>query len=420
MRLEPAVPQGALAAIRAPFAQAGATPVDVAVLLPLALLLDLSGEAMRPRLFVVQAEGGEELALRPDFTIPVARAHIDSGAAEGRYAYEGKAFRAAPAGSQRAEEFLQIGVELFGNGDPAVSDAEVATLAWQSAAAGGRDDLTLTFGDIALFGAFVDSLALAPALAARLKRLFTRPRLLAAELDRADAGVTVERIVNPLEGVPEGQGPEALRQLWAIAGIEPVGTRPPEEIVRRLADRAEASRTPSLSPAEAAAVRGFLAVSGSLNLRTGGPSVMVPIDAGLTQLLYNPAQWVAAKDSSEHQRRSVYLFAKRNLRLPFMEAFDAPDLQASCARRESSTHAPQALELLNGAFTNAQAEALARRLERQAGSNPRRQVELGYRLVAGRPPRAAEMTAALEFLKTQPRREFALALLNLNAFLYIN
>ncbi|MDP2259190.1 MAG: ATP phosphoribosyltransferase regulatory subunit [Caulobacter sp.] len=263
MRLEPAVPQGALAAIRAPFAQAGATPVDVAVLLPLALLLDLSGEAMRPRLFVVQAEGGEELALRPDFTIPVARAHIDSGAAEGRYAYEGKAFRAAPAGSQRAEEFLQIGVEVFGNGDPAVSDAQVAALAWRSAAAGGRDDLTLTFGDIALFGAFVDSLALAPALAARLKRLFTRPRLLAAELERADAGETGERIVNPLEGVPDGQGPEALRQLWAIAGIEPVGTRPPEEIVRRLADRAEASRTPSLSPAEAAAVRGFLAVSGS-------------------------------------------------------------------------------------------------------------------------------------------------------------
>ena len=278
MRLEPAVPQGALAAIRAPFAQAGATPVDVAVLLPLALLLDLSGEAMRPRLFVVQAEGGEELALRPDFTIPVARAHIDSGAAEGRYAYEGKAFRAAPAGSQRAEEFLQIGVELFGNGDPAVSDAEVAALAWGSAAAGGRDDLTLTFGDIALFGAFVDSLALAPALAARLKRLFTRPRLLAAELDRADAGETGERIVNPLEGVPDGQGPEALRQLWAIAGIEPVGTRPPEEIVRRLADRAEASRTPSLSPAEAAAVRGFLAVSGAPDAalaevrRLAGPS----------------------------------------------------------------------------------------------------------------------------------------------------
>lgn len=263
MRLEPPVPLAALAAIRAPFAQAGAAPVEVAVLLPLALLLELSGEAMRPRLFVVQAESGEELALRPDFTIPVARAHIDGGKPEGRYAYEGKAFRAAPTGSQRAEEFLQIGVEVFGNGDPAVSDAEVAALAWGASAAGGREDLTLTFGDIGLFGAFVDSLALAPALAARLKRLFTRPRLLAAELERAEAGETPDRIVNPLEGVAEGHGPDALRQLWAIAGIEPVGTRPADEIVRRLAERAEASRTPSLSPAEAAKVRGFLAVAGS-------------------------------------------------------------------------------------------------------------------------------------------------------------
>lgn len=268
MRLEPPIPLAALAAIRAPFADAGAAPVEVPVLQPLALLLDLSGEAMRPRLFLVQAEGGDELAMRPDFTIPVARAHIDSGAAQGRYAYEGKAFRAAPLGSSRAEEFLQIGVEIFGNGDPAESDAEVAALAWRSASAGGREDLAITFGDIALFGAFVDSLALAPSLATRLKRLFTRPRLLAAELDRADTlseeggeAARPERFINPLDGVPEGHGPGALRQLWAIAGIEPVGSRPPEEIVRRLADRAEASRTPSLSSAEAAAVRGFLAVS---------------------------------------------------------------------------------------------------------------------------------------------------------------
>jgi len=265
MRLEPPVPAEALAAIRAPFAAAGAAPVEVAVLQPLALLLDLSGEAMRPRLFVVQAEGGEELALRPDFTIPVARAHLDSGADSGRYAYEGKAFRAAPQGSVRAEEFLQVGVEVFGGSDVAQSDAEVVGLAWRSALAGGRSDLSLIVGDIALFAAFVDSLALAPALAVRLKRLFTRPRLLQAELDRAGAAPVADdaRLVNPLEGVPEGQGETALRRLWAIAGIEPVGSRPAAEVVTRLAQRAEAARTPPLSPAEAAAVRGYLAVSGA-------------------------------------------------------------------------------------------------------------------------------------------------------------
>ncbi|MFN0120759.1 MAG: DUF1553 domain-containing protein [Blastocatellia bacterium] len=164
----------------------------------------------------------------------------------------------------------------------------------------------------------------------------------------------------------------------------------------------------------------MLTVSGLLNPKQGGPGVMVPIDPGLVNLLYKPSQWAPPKDTSEYNRRSVYLIAKRNLRLPFMEVFDAPDMQVSCARRESSTHAPQALELLNGSFASQQAEALARRLETEAGPNPRKQIDLGYRLVTGRGAKPAEIQAALAFLKTQPRREFALALLNLNAFLYVN
>lgn len=164
----------------------------------------------------------------------------------------------------------------------------------------------------------------------------------------------------------------------------------------------------------------ILSVSGTLNPKQGGPSVMIPIDPGLVKMLYKPSQWVPAKDPGEYTRRSIYLIAKRNLRLPFMEVFDAPDVLVSCARRESSTHAPQALELMNGTFANEQAEAFAKRLETEAGSNLRQQIDLGYRLVTGRPAKPKEMQAALEFLKTQPKREFALALLNLNAFLYVN
>ena len=74
---------------------------------------------------------------------------------------------------------------------------------------------------------------------------------------------------------------------------------------------------------------------------------MVPVDRELTRQLYKPSQWKVARDATEHDRRSIYLIAKRNLRLSFMESLDAPALQTSCPRRESSTHAPQALELLN-------------------------------------------------------------------------
>src|SRR5439155_312347 len=82
--------------------------------------------------------------------------------------------------------------------------------------------------------------------------------------------------------------------------------------------------------------------------------------------------------------------AKRNLRLPFGQAFDQPDLQTSCPRRETSTHALQALEMLNGRTANRLAEAFAERLRREAGSDRVRQMELAYRLTTGRAPTAAE------------------------------
>ncbi|MGH7137703.1 MAG: DUF1549 and DUF1553 domain-containing protein, partial [Pirellulales bacterium] len=163
----------------------------------------------------------------------------------------------------------------------------------------------------------------------------------------------------------------------------------------------------------------MLAVSGRLNLKAGGASVMVPVERDLVELLYKPSQWAVTADRSEHDRRSVYLLAKRNLRLPFMEVFDQPDLQISCARRESSTHAPQALELLNGRLSNELAEAFAERLSREVPADPRRQVALAYLLVAGRPPSDRELALAVDFLSRQPLREFALAMLNLNAFLYV-
>jgi hypothetical protein len=164
----------------------------------------------------------------------------------------------------------------------------------------------------------------------------------------------------------------------------------------------------------------MLAMAGKLNLKRGGPSVVVPVDDDLVKLLYAPSQWTVTPDAREHDRRSVYLLAKRNLRLPFMEAFDQPDAATSCARRESSTHALQSLELLNGALANRLADAFADRLRREAGTDPKARVELAYRLAAGRKPTPRERDLAVEFLKTQPLREFALAMFNLNAFLYVN
>jgi ATP phosphoribosyltransferase regulatory subunit len=262
---EPAAPADVLAAIRAPFAALKAVAIDPPVIQPLSLLLDLAGEAMRARLYIVQGEGDAEACLRPDFTIPVTRAHIASGQAACRYTYDGKAFRAAPANSNRAREFLQLGLEAFGEGlDPAV-DGEVVALAWRAAAAGGRDDLSLVFGDVALFSSFIDALGVAPPLAARLKRAFSRPRALQLELGRDHDAVRParqgDRVSALLAGLPEAEATAVLEDLWAIAGIAPVGGRSAAEIVHRLVQRAEAAHAPRLTGAEAGLVREFLDIS---------------------------------------------------------------------------------------------------------------------------------------------------------------
>ena len=267
MRLEPPVPADVLAAIEAPFAQIPAHVLDAPVLQPLGLLLDLAGETLRDRLFIVQAQGGAEACLRTDFTLPAVQAHIDSGRASGRYFYSGHAFRVAPRGVERAEEFPQLGVEAFEPGDPALADAQMAALAWRAAAAGGRDDLTLLMGDIGLFAAFVGALDLAPPLAARLTRAFSSPRRLRAELARngADAPATTARdgdsLATMLAGFSEDAAATVLQDIWSLAGIEPVGGRSAAEIVQRLAERAALADAPRLTEAQADLITRFLAIA---------------------------------------------------------------------------------------------------------------------------------------------------------------
>ena len=61
----------------------------------------------------------------------------------------------------------------------------------------------------------------------------------------------------------------------------------------------------------------MLAVSGQLNLKAGGPGVFPELPAELQKTF--PA-WKPSADASERNRRSVYVFVKRNLRYPAVHA----------------------------------------------------------------------------------------------------
>lgn len=60
--------------------------------------------------------------------------------------------------------------------------------------------------------------------------------------------------------------------------------------------------------------------------------------------------------------RSVYLVRKRCLPIPFLQAFDLPDTTVSCARRDTTVVAPQALMFLNSPEAVRFAQAFADRI----------------------------------------------------------
>jgi hypothetical protein len=141
----------------------------------------------------------------------------------------------------------------------------------------------------------------------------------------------------------------------------------------------------------------MLAVAGRLNLQAGGPSVMPELPADLGTV----GGWKPTADAAGRDRRSVYVFAKRNLKYPLFQVFDSPDANEMCSRRNVCTNAPQALTLLNNAIVIGFARSFAERVLAETGGAPDRFVERAVRLALGRTPSTQERTAMVEFLHRQ-------------------
>jgi len=149
----------------------------------------------------------------------------------------------------------------------------------------------------------------------------------------------------------------------------------------------------------------ILSASGNLNLKVGGPMVRVPLEPAVYELIFTEGEpdglWPVTPDVGEHTRRSLWLHRKRNLRLPILEAFDQPDTLIPCAMRGVSTHAPQALILMNGPFSAEQSRTLATSLLSRGSPLPHELVESLWVRVLGRTPTAIELATATQFLRDQ-------------------
>ena len=188
----------------------------------------------------------------------------------------------------------------------------------------------------------------------------------------------------------------------------------------------------------------MLAVSETLNLRAGGPGFKPYIapEANLARNIQGEGYPQDAPDDAATRRRSVYMFHKRLIPYPMFQAFDRPDLMTSCARRQNTTVAPQAMVILNDRFVRAVARDFATLLTQRSGDrSPVKDLELqpiiesAFGKAFARRPTSRETQASVRFIEAQtkvrtergekhPRSEaltdFCQSLFGLNEFIYVD
>ena len=218
--------------LRAHFEGLGAVPVETSILQPANALLDLYGEDIRARAYVTSDASRGEQMLRPDFTVPVVQMHMAGGAEPARYTYAGTVFRRQEEDESRANEYTQVGYEVFDRAEPISADAEVFALISNAL---GNAPVRASTGDIGILVAAVSALETSDARKAALLRHIWRPRRFRALLERYSKPVEARAVLDQADPF-DNAGPEiglrrkteVLERLEALrteAKVEPISAR---------------------------------------------------------------------------------------------------------------------------------------------------------------------------------------------------
>jgi hypothetical protein len=148
----------------------------------------------------------------------------------------------------------------------------------------------------------------------------------------------------------------------------------------------------------------MLQISGLLNPAMGGPGVFPPVPQGmLTELSATAVAggWRTEKDPEQNNRRSVYIFFRRNMRYPLLQEFDSANGLESCDYRKNTVTPSQSLDLLNNDLVKDWARHFAGRVLNDGGLSPEAQVDRAVKLAYGRSATPEEQKMASDFLSKQ-------------------
>jgi mono/diheme cytochrome c family protein len=202
---------------------------------------------------------------------------------------------------------------------------------------------------------------------------------------------------------------EFMRQGWSMKKIQRLmvtsatyrqSSRDTPELTERDPYNKLLARGPRFR-VEAEMVRDIaLAVSGLLSPKIGGPSVFPYQPEGVWDLVYNDDKWVMS-EGDDRYRRGIYTFVRRSAPYPSLVTFDAPSREFCTVRRVRTNTPLQALTTLNDPVFFDAAQALAKKITSDAGSDPSTGIVYAFRRCLARRPKPEELSRVLAFYNQQ-------------------
>ncbi|MBU92939.1 MAG: hypothetical protein CML88_05355 [Rhodobiaceae bacterium] len=261
------------ASIREFFINKGYTFCNPAMTIPADIVMNFMGEDVRNRLLFTSSPGGDELCLRPDFTLPLAISYINNELQSNKFVYDGYAFR-FPSINEKTRycpEFRQIGIENFGDKNKIDAEGDVISQAYEILSSFYDDHLEIKISDISMFYQLLDHLNIDTHLFNRFRRLYWRG------LSATEIKDSIKKIINTrfdikprLDLIEEykNNNLSSIAFIQKLAGSDDLSVfsgRQPDDIVKRYIDKSELSNNNAINDTVIEQITEFLSIKGNIS-----------------------------------------------------------------------------------------------------------------------------------------------------------
>ena len=240
--------------------------------IPANIVMNFMGEDVRNRLLFTESPDGEDLCLRPDFTLPLALNYLNKEVLADKFVYDGYAFR-FPSNNENTRicpEFRQIGVEDFGSSEKIKTEVKIISQTYEILSKVCNFDIEINLSDISLFYQLLSHLKLDSYLSNKIKRLYWQglntneiKKSLQKVINRKfDIEIDTEIIANYKKGKLTSS--QFIKELTGDSDLSIYSNRSPDHIVSNFINKYNSNYVGELNIANLDIILEFLSLGGDL------------------------------------------------------------------------------------------------------------------------------------------------------------